>query len=109
MPFNDKGEFIRSESPPAPRSTPSRASSGQHHVIPPGRARVTSSVDRPQQPRSQGHASGPDPWEVVGAVLAIVIGLAVLAGAIWLVVAFYQWFLIGLVLWLISSIRKLFS
>ena len=109
MPFNEKGEFIRSESRPAQRSAPSRASSGHHHVIPPGRARVTSSADRPQQQRSQGNASGPDPWEVVGAILVVVIGLAVLAGVIWLVVVFYQWFLIGLVLWLISSIRKLFS
>ncbi len=109
MPFNDKGEFIRSESRPAQRSTPSRASSGHHHVIPPGRARVTSSADRPQQQRSPGHASGPAPWELVGAILAIVIGLAALAGAIWLVVAFYQWFLSGLLLWLITSIRKLFS
>ena len=112
MPFNDKGEFIRSESRPTQRSTPSGSVDLQSRVVPPGRARVTSSADRLLQQRSQDNASGPDPWEVVGEVigglLGILIVLVVLACAIWLVVTFYRWGLIGLAFWLIHSLRKLF-
>ena len=107
MPFNDKGEFIRSNPKSAQRSTPTRATTGHIHGVPPGRARVTSSADRPQQQRSQDKASGPAPWEVVMGILAILIGLAMLAGVIWLVATFHKWILIGLGLWLISSLRKL--
>lgn len=109
MPFNDKGEFIRSESRPAQRSTRSRSGSGQLHVVPPGRARVTSSANRPQAQRPSGNTSGSHPWKVVGAILVILLALAALAGVIWLVVTFREWILFGLALWLISAIRSLFD
>ena len=46
--------------------------------------------------------------EVIGGLLGILIVLVVLACAIWLVVTFYRWVLIGLAFWLIHSLRKLF-
>lgn len=109
MPFNDKGEFIRSEPRPAQRSTRSRSASDQFHIVPPGRARVTSSANRPQLQRPSGNRSRSDLWKVVGGILAILLGLAALAGVIWLVVTFREWILFGLALWLISAIRSLFD
>jgi hypothetical protein len=109
MPFNDKGEFIRSDSPPAPRATPSRSATGQRRAASSGSGRVTASTGRCQRQRSHRNDSNSDPWEVVGGILVILLGLAALAVVIWLLVAFREWIVFGLALWMISAIRNLFS
>ena len=80
MPFNEKGEFIRSP------STARQANSSRP------RSAVTSWGTLFSSTRIS-----------IARVLAAVVGLAVV---IWLVVAFREWFMIGLGLWLVSRARK---
>lgn len=74
MPFNEKGEFIRS-----PARTDATSTSTQS----------TESISRDD-------------------LITIAKGLAallLLAGLIWFVVVFREWIVMGLVLWLVSSLR----
>lgn len=98
MPFNEKGEFIRA---PARSSRP--------------RPAKRRKLRRPRRPIPQATASAAVESGVNGGDLAtIVIGLVTLVlvvglmvGLVWFVVAFREWFLLSLVLWSISQLRKL--
>jgi len=110
MPFNDKGEFIRAipEPPRARSSTRNRPISLR--IPPPNAPRITTSADRPPQqqapqPVHQSGSSGSD-WTVVGVILLTLIGLAVLAGVVYLLIVYHRWVLMILSLWLINWVRK---
>lgn len=110
MPFNEKGEFIRPESSPARQPRAHRTGSSQPQVAMAGRARITSSDDRPaprRRPHEHSQASI-DGWEVVGALLFGLLAIAALIGAVWLVLTFHRWILIGLGLWAVTCLRRLF-
>ena len=96
MPFNEKGEFIRA---PARSSRPRPANRRK--------------LRRPSRPIPQATASAAVESGVNGVDLAtMVIGLVTLVlvvGLVWFVVAFREWFLLSLVLWSISQLRKLLS
>jgi hypothetical protein len=84
MPFNEKGEFIRS---------PARAVQANRTQV------------RPAAPSTRSSSSR-------GNLITIAKGLAalaLLAGLIWFVVVFREWIVIGLGLWLISKLRNLFA
>ena len=98
MPFNEKGEFIRA---PARSSRPR-----------PANRRKLRSPSRPipQATASAAVESGVNGVDlatmVIGLVtLVLVVGLMV--ALVWFVVAFREWFLLSLVLWSISQLRKL--
>ena len=111
MPFNEKGEFIRMGSNPQQPSTPTTRPS-QLRIPAPGRPRITSSEDRPGQqptpaPSCQPRTSAGG-WRVLGLSLLTLLGITAAVALIWVLVVFHRWILIGLVLWLISSVRRLF-
>lgn len=81
MPFNEKGEFIR---------TGRDASSGA------GRP------DRLSRTRSYAEGISRDDWFTIAKGLG---ALALLAGMIWMVVVFRDWIAIGLGLWVVSILR----
>lgn len=111
MPFNDKGEFIRS----IPESARGRSGDSNRpitlHIPPAGPPRLTGSNDRlrqqqaPQPVRQSG--STENAWMIIGGLLLTLIGLALLAGVVWLVIVYHRWVLVGLALWLIHWVRKL--
>ncbi len=39
----------------------------------------------------------------------LIAGLALLVGLFWLLVTFWQWILLGLALWVVSTFRRLFG
>ena len=80
MPFNDKGEFIRSSA----RSAQTRA------------MRPRSMV-----PQATQTISLADFMTISKGVAA----LAMLTGVIWFVIVFREWIVIGLVLWVIRGLR----
>lgn len=47
-------------------------------------------------------------WDPALGILVCVLSVAAVVGLIWLLVVFHRWILIGLVFWLISSVRRLF-
>lgn len=80
MPFNEKGEFIRT-------------------------GRYASGAGKPDQVIRTGRGGegiSRDDWFAIAKGLG---ALAVLAGLLWFVVAFHEWIAIGLGLWLVSSLR----
>ena len=98
MPFNEKGEFIRA---PARSSRPRPANR---------RKLRCPSRPIPQATASAAVESGVNGVDlatmVIGLVtLVLVVGLMV--ALVWFVVAFREWFLLSLVLWSISQLRKL--
>ena len=100
MPFNEKGEFIRA---PARSSRPRPANR---------RKLRCPSRPIPQATASAAVESGVNGVDlatmVIGLVtLVLVVGLMV--ALVWFVVAFREWFLLSLVLWSISQLRKLLS
>ena len=82
MPFNEKGEFIRT----------GRDASG------------AGKPDRRSRTRCHGEGISRDDWFTIAKGLG---ALLLLAGLIWFVVAFHKWIAIGLGLWLVSSLRGL--
>ena len=100
MQFNEKGEFIRA---PARSSRPRPANR---------RKLRCPSRPIPQATASAAVESGVNGVDlatmVIGLVtLVLVVGLMV--ALVWFVVAFREWFLLSLVLWSISQLRKLLS
>ncbi|MEB3262442.1 MAG: hypothetical protein VKK94_05735 [Cyanobacteriota bacterium] len=81
MPFNEKGEFIRS---PA-RAVQANRSQRRHAAT-----STSSSISR----------------EDLITIAKGLAAVALLAGLIWLVVVFREWIVIGLGLWLISKLRS---
>ena len=93
MPFNEQGEFIRADtSARRPAQQPTQAKSQAN----------------PQSVRTDNSDSGlsREDWIQIGQGLG---ALLLLAGLIWFVVVFREWILIGLGLWLISSLRGMFN
>lgn len=113
MPFNEKGEFMRFE--PNPRRPSTRKTHLNQLRIPaPGRPRIANSNTRPRQ---QPTASPPHEAEtssgclqVLGISLLILLGIAAVIGAIWLLVIFHRWILIGcfalFLLWLVGKLFR---
>ncbi len=77
MPFNEKGEFIRSKPNPAHQ----------------------------QQSQTNAVTTG---WKVVSAIFIGLLTIAALIGVVWAFVAFRNWILIGLWLWAVACIRRVF-
>ena len=98
MPFNEKGEFIRA---PARSSRPRPANRRK--------------LRRPSRPIPQATASaavesgvnGVDLATMVIGLVTLVLVVGLMVGLVWFVVAFREWFLLSLVLWSISQLRKL--
>ena len=80
MPFNEKGEFIRTV----------RDASG------------AGKPDRATRTRSGGEGISRDDWFAIAKGLG---ALVLLAGLVWVVVVFREWIAIGLGLWVLSSLR----
>ena len=98
MQFNEKGEFIRA---PARSSRP--------------RPAKRRKLMRPSRPIPQATASaavesgvnGVDLATMVIGLVTLVLVVGLMVGLVWFVVAFREWFLLSLVLWSISQLRKL--
>lgn len=80
MPFNEKGEFIRTG----------------------GDVSGSGKLDRESRTRSGGEGISRDDWFTIAKGLG---ALVLLAGLIWMVVVFREWIAIGLGLWVVSSLR----
>ena len=83
MPFNEKGEFIRSSHAPS---------------TPPKRGETTSS--------SQG-STDPITADDLITIAKGLAALGLLVGLIWLVIAFREWIAMALVLWIVSLAKRL--
>ena len=105
MPFNEKGEFIRAERSQPQRTRTRRPGDSLGQIPPPNRPRITSSDDRPPQPRVQAQprpqASQPreeedEFWVTVAAIVFLLAVLAGVCGLIWYLFTTHLWILIGL-------------
>jgi len=112
MPFNEKGEFMRSEPNPRRPSMP-RIRRDQLRRPAPGRSRIANGNNQPRQqptasPTHEAETSS-GCWQVLGISLFVLLGIAAVIGAIWLLVIFQHrvWILIGcfalFLLWLLGS------
>jgi hypothetical protein len=81
MPFNAKGEFIRSNRSTA--TSPAKAFTGQGQAM---------------------HSGGPGRNQLLTLAKGLG-GLVLLVGLLWFVGMFREWILIGLGLWLVSRLR----
>lgn len=84
MPFNEKGEFIRSD-----RSNPG-----------------AGKPDRLIRTQDRGDGISRDDWITIAKGLG---ALALLALLIWVVVVFREWIAIAIGFWVVSSLRGLFQ
>ena len=98
MPFNEKGEFIRAPT----QSSPPRPANRRK-------------LRRPSRPIPQPTASaavetgfnGVDQVTILIGLVTLVLVVGLMVALVWFVVAFREWFLLSLVLWSISQLRKL--
>lgn len=104
MPFNHKGEFIRSE---PTTSLQIRNQINPTTTRPGSRVRITSSDDRRSGQtlrQEQAQSSG----DTAKGLLLVVMTIAALLGMSWIVMTFGHWILIGLGLWVLRSIQNIF-